>query len=248
MNQLPYKKQIYRFMIYLMVILQISVIDSNLKAAEPGNPQKVNNSISSKKSVVYPFKPGDGLFISTFPDTTSFLNRTFSIDDAGYVYFPITGKVRVSRMTEIELISFLKKNFQKYSRSPNVSVRPMMRVTLVGGFTHPGLYYSSYDNSLWDVIRQAGGFLNEEALKDIQWERNGDEVLDDVNPFIEHGISLQHMGFKSGDLVWTTTPGLENGWDRFSRRVLPFVGLAITIGMFWVTYQQMMLNAQYRRY
>jgi protein involved in polysaccharide export with SLBB domain len=247
MKRLSYRKYVYKLMIFLMITMQFSTIDNGLKAAEPDNSQNGKRSNRTHKSALYPFRPGDGLFISTFPDTTSFLNNTFPIDDAGYVYFPITGKVKVSKMTVNELTAFLRKNFQQYSRSPNISVRPMARITLAGGFRNPGLYYVPYDNSLWDVIRQAGGFINEEGPKNIQWERNGDEVLDDVNPFIEHGISLQHMGFQSGDLVWTKTPGLETGWDRFNRRVLPILGFVMTVGLFWMTYQQTMIMAQ-RRY
>jgi protein involved in polysaccharide export with SLBB domain len=234
-------------MIMLIVFFEAFTIVGDLRAAENGSVQKSKKVGNTRAGLVHPFKAGDGLFISTFPDTSSFFNNVFPIDDAGYVYFPITGRVKVSKMTESELAAFIRKNFQKYSRSPNVSVRPMMRVTLAGGFQRPGLYYAAYDNSLWDVIRQAGGYLNEEGPKSIQWERNGDEVLDNITPFIEQGVSLEHMGFKSGDLVWTKTPGLETGWDRFNRRVLPILGFVVTVGLFWMTYQQTLLYAQ-RRY
>ena len=56
-----------------------------------------------------PFKPGDGILISTFPDTTSFLNNTFPIDDMGFVDFPIVGKVAVSSMSNEELGTFIKE-------------------------------------------------------------------------------------------------------------------------------------------
>ena len=247
MNRLLHRKYVYHLMIMLIVFFEAFTIVGDLQAAEAGSVQKSKKTSNTRSGLVHPFKAGDGLFISTFPDTLSFFNNIFPIDDSGYVYFPITGRVKVSKMTEAELKSFIRKNFQQYSRSPNVSVRPMMRVTLAGGFTRPGLYYASYDNSLWDVIRNAGGYVNEEGPKNIQWERNGDEVLDDITPFIEQGVSLQHMGFKSGDLVWTKTPGLETGWDRFNRRVLPILGFAITVGLFWMTYQQTLLMAQ-RRY
>ena len=244
MYKLPYKKYVYQLMIFLIIILDLASVRNNLRAAEGGMPQKSNGTSGKRNGVVHPFKPGDGLFISTFPDTSSYFNNIFPIDDSGYVYFPITGRVKVSKMSEAELKSFIRKNFQQYSRSPNVSVRPMMRVTLAGGFARPGLYYAAYDNSLWDVIREAGGYINEEGPKNIQWERNGDEVLDNITPFIEQGVSLEHMGFQSGDLVWTKTPGLETGWDRFNRRVLPILGFAVTIGLFWMTYQQTMLYAR----
>ena len=191
--------------------------------------QNKQGNISRSKS---PFTPGDGLFISTFPDTTSFLNNIFPIDDKGCVEFPIVGLVNVSQKSENELIEYIKDNFQQYIRSKNIYVKPMARVTVMGGVANPGLYYFDYNTSLWNVIQKAGGPLAEDGLKKMRWERNGDELEDNLMPFIENGISLKNLGFQSGDQIWTPTPIPPARFD-----ILPYVTFVSSIVFFYFTYQ-----------
>jgi protein involved in polysaccharide export with SLBB domain len=169
--------------------------------------QNTNSKTFSKYQLTdsKPFKRGDGILISTFPDTTSFLNNTFPIDDMGFVDFPIVGKVAVSSMSNEELSTFIKEKFQQYIRTPNISIKPMMRISLIGGFMTPGLHYVDYSMSMWDAVRLGGGPSLEMGLKDMVWERDGDEVVDNIIPYFEKGISLKNMGFKSGDQLVTPT-------------------------------------------
>ncbi len=163
----------------------------------------------------------------------------------GNVDFPIVGRSNVSSKTEDELITFLKSNFQQYIRTPNVVVKPMMRVSLIGGFTTPGLYYFDYSTSVWDAVRIAGGPTMENGLKDMVWERDRDEVVDDLLPYFEKGVSLKNMGFKSGDqFITPTIPG-----PTFAESIEFVMGLASFVTglyMLYFTYQQQMILAQYR--
>jgi len=196
--------------------------------------QKTNKRYSTGLN---PFKPGDGLYISTLPDTMSFFNRVLSIDDMGYAEFPIIGRVDVTNMSSLELTEFVKKNFQQYLRTPNVFVKPMLRASILGGVANPGLYYFDYHQSLWDVVRVAGGTTMEGGIKEMVWERDRDEVVDDLIPYFEKGISLKNMGFRSGDQLWTPTPG-ETFWDSFRTDVIPILSFAVTIFTVYITYQQ----------
>ena len=184
------------------------------------------------------FLPGDGLWISTFPDTSSFLNRTFPIDGRGYVEFPLVGKVQVSAMTEEQIISFIKNNFRQYTRSPHVSIKPMLRISMIGGFIRPGLYYVEYDNSFWNTIRLSGGPVMEDGLKEMQWERDGESMIEDLTPFFERGVSLRKMGFKSGDIVWTPSPTTETTGDLILKYGLPIITVTTSLVMMWLYYQQ----------
>jgi protein involved in polysaccharide export with SLBB domain len=203
------------------------------------NEGRNNNSQTFNKyqlTDAKPFKPGDGILINTFPDTTSFLNNAFPIDDMGYVDFPIVGKVLVSSMTSEELNSYLATNFQQYIRTPNISIKPLMRISLLGGFTTPGLYYVEYSTSIWGAVRLAGGPTLETGIEQMVWERNGEEVVDDLMPYFEKGISLRNMGFKSGDQI--TTPTDRGATLRESVEfVLGLATFATSLYMVYLTYQ-----------
>lgn len=187
--------------------------------------------------VEFPFRPGDGLFINVFPDSGSFLNGTFSIDDRGFVELPILGKVNIAKMKREDLIAFLQDNYKSYLRFPNIYVKPLARVSVLGGFVRPGLYYIDINNSIWDVVHLAGGTILEDGIYDMKWERSHEEKTDDLIPFFEQGMSLKRMGFRSGDQFWTPSPTRRTIWDTV-RDVLPILTFTTTIWMLYNTYQR----------
>ncbi len=191
----------------------------------------------------YPFRAGDGIQINVFPDTSSFLNRTFAIDGAGDVSFPIIGKINVLRLSKDDLAKLLKSTFAPYLRSTSMVINPVVRVSLLGGFQRPGLYYVDYNSTLWDVVRRTGGTIHEEGIDNMVWERNGDELSDELAPLFEKGISLKNMGFHSGDQLWTPTEN-RRLLQIVLQDIMPVVTFATTLVMTYYTYQLNILNAQ----
>lgn len=185
----------------------------------------------------YPFKPSDGVLVDVFPDTNSFLNKVFAIDDNGFSEFPIVGKVQVSNMTKIELSNFIKETYKIYLKFPNVYVKPVVRISLLGGFSKPGLYYVDVNSSLWDVVFEAGGTVTEDGIYEMQWDRNNEIESDDIAPLFEKGISLRAMGFKSGDQIWTPSPDARTIWDTITD-VMPILTFTTTVFVLYNTYQR----------
>jgi protein involved in polysaccharide export with SLBB domain len=207
------------------------------------SPKSVNNAIQYSNK---PFIAGDGILIDAFPDTTSFLNRSFPIDFDGMVDFPLLGKVKVTDMTIEQLETFIKTQFKSYLRYPNIRVKPVIRVSILGGVGRPGLYYVDYQNSLWEVIRMAGGTILESGLKEMHWERNRDEVTGDLIPFIQRGISLKDMGFRSGDQLWTPITPSQTFFQFTTANVLPLASFITSLLFFYITYQQTVTLYQMR--
>ncbi len=243
MKKLKLRIYINILMIFLIIFLNYLPVQAEFSPPENNKAQTTqsensNEMSASSQSTINYFIPGDGLNINTFPDTSSFLNRTFPIDDSGFIEFPIIGRVNISKMTEQELVDFIKNNFRNYTRSPNVFVKPMLRVSIIGGFIRPGLYYVDYNSSFWEMIREAGGPILEDGIEEMYWERSGKNMTENLPLFIERGISLKRMGLKSGDLVWTPTPGAETTWDKIITDVLPILAFASTMFLMWITYQR----------
>ena len=227
---------------YLQLVLPLNDLFAATISGEPGVVSTPENQEPQQLSK-NPYVPGDAIFISTYPDTSSFLNGIFPIDDQGYIEFPIGDRIYITKMNEENFIKYLKDNYQNYMLSPNLFVKPMIRAAVVGGFVTPGFYYVDNKMSLWDLIKLAGGPNNEEAIKDINWERNGEKVIDDVTPFLEHGVSLKSMGFQSGDLVWAPSPDAEDAWDFVLTKILPIAAFSVTLYLVWMTYQTNILIA-----
>ena len=230
---------------YLQLLLPLNDLLAATNSVEPRVVSTPEDQESNQPAEL-PFIAGDAILLSTYPDTTSFLNGIYPIDGQGYIEFPIGDKINISGMSEENFIKYLRDNYQNYLRSPNLFVKPMIRVTVAGGFVTPGMYYVDKKISFWDLIRMAGGPSHEDAIKDINWERNGEKVIDDVTPFLEHGVSLKNMGFKSGDLVWAPSPEVEDTWQYVATRILPFAAFATSLYIMWISYQTMILIARGR--
>ncbi len=229
----------------LTIILFFCIYHINFTILWAGEFIKSDVIVGDPDQGAYPFKPGDGLAISTFPDTSSFLNNVFAIDDRGFAEFPIVGKVKVSAMTKKELENYLRDTFKGWLRNPNIYIKPVIRISLVGGFNRPGMYYIDQNSSLWEAVRMAGGHILHEGIYDMKWERNGDKQKGDLTKYFESGVSLRQMGFQSGDQLSTKLPDSRTVWDTVNN-FMPFITLATTITLAYMTYQQSILQIQYR--
>jgi len=230
-------------MIFFQFILPLNDLSAAANSLEPGvvsTPENQEVNQPAKR----PFIPGDAILVSTYPDTTSFLNGIYAIDDQGYIEFPIGIRINISLMSEESFLKYLRDNFQNYVLSPNLSVKPLIRVTVVGGFLSPGMYYVDSKMSFWDLLKLAGGLAHEKGINEINWERNGEKVIEDITPYLERGVSLGKMGFKSGDLVWAPSPDTEDTWEFVTSRVLPIATFAASIYLMWVSYQTIVLIAR----
>jgi hypothetical protein len=190
-----------------------------------------------------PFLPGEGIFVDTFPDTSFVLNGNFAIDQEGMVEFPMIGKIKVTDLSQRELEEFLKSQFSNFMKYPMVRVKPVMRISILGGVKKPGLFYVDGSNSLWEIIQMAGGPTFEDGFDNMVWERDHSKISSDLIPYLEKSTSLNSMGFKSGDQIWTPVKQ-ESFWTFFAQSLLPLMSFVTTLVLFYYTYQRDLLYLQ----
>jgi protein involved in polysaccharide export with SLBB domain len=214
-------------------------------SGEPGsgNETTVSSTLQDRTLPGRAFVPGDAVSISTLPDTTSFLNGIFSIDDRGFVELPVYGKAKISHMTEEEFANFVRENFKDYLRFPDIQVKPMIRLSVLGGVPRPGLYYFDANRSLWEVLYDVGGTTDEDGLKQMRWKRSGKSVEDNLIPHLQNGISLRDLGFRTGDQIWVRTPGKPGTLEK-ARGYLSIVAAAAGLVTVYLTYQVLILERQ----
>jgi Polysaccharide biosynthesis/export protein len=165
-------------------------------------------------------KPGEAIRIYAFPDTSSFVNGFYPVDGRGRIYLPIIGKMNVSGMSEKTLLDTLKAQFINYLKYPNLQVRRLVRISLLGGFQRPGLYYIDPDYSLWDAVNQTGGTVRDDGLLQMRWERDRKIVTRDIIPFYQSGRPLSSIGFRSGDQFCTPGEPKNSWWNAIVRDVV----------------------------
>jgi protein involved in polysaccharide export with SLBB domain len=180
------------------------------------------------------FTAGDGMLIVIHTDTGSFLNGTYPIDNQGNVYLPIVGNVQATGQTPAQFSTFLQRTYQQYLRFPEVQAVPLIRVSMLGGFLRPGMYYVEPDRSLWDCVFLAGGTTFEDGLTRMRWERDRAQVANNLIPYIQSGQSLRSIGFRSGDQLWTPSERGKNLWtlvirDFLVRDILPVTTFLVSI-------------------
>ncbi|GAB4368374.1 MAG: hypothetical protein Kow0042_09490 [Calditrichia bacterium] len=225
----------------------------NEVTSEPAvSPNPQNNTNQKNLLLKAPenpiFRPGDAIQVSAFPDTGSFLNRIFPIDDRGFIELPIYGKVQISHMTEPELVDFLKEKFKDYLRFPYLQVKPLIRVSILGGVRQPGLYYFDPENSLWELLHLAGGTLDEDGLKKMKWQRDRKDVEDNLIPFLQKGSSFRTMGFRSGDQIWVRTPTKPGRLEKFFQTYSPVITFAVSMFSIYMTYYFLFRYGESRRF
>lgn len=187
------------------------------------------------------FQPGDALKITVYPDTVAFPNGIYHIDSDGFVELPLVGLVRVTDFSIPQFEQLLNEKYVKFLPQPTLTIRPLVRISLLGGFQRPGLYWIDPRESIWAAVQMAGGTLREDGIRKIIWERDSGIVARNIQPFFQSGKSLSTLGFKSGDQLCVTPKPLLSSWDKFNTMVLPITNLIIStsymIAMAYISFQ-----------
>lgn len=198
----------------------------------PHDSTAYSPTLQRKSTVEKPFKrssvfmPNEAVSIQVIHDSTSIFNGIYKIDERGYVNIPVIGNLSISHLSISQLIDTIKIRCIDYLPYPNIRVTPLMRLSLLGGFYKPGLYWIDSRNSLWDAIQLAEGFQREDGLKLLRWERDGKVISNNLTRVFQSGASLRSIGFKSGDqLCITSQPKTE---FSFREHLVPFFTLFLS--------------------
>lgn len=157
----------------------------------------------NEKNIEYKIQPGDNLYIkvvSLDEKTTLLLNPTtggsgnymttdaaiylnsYSVDEKGYVDFPLTGKIMVKNLTIEEIKQKLKNELSEYLKEFVIIVRLVnFNVTVLGEVHRPGPY-KVYQNriNIFEAISMAGDmtdFANREKVAIVRQTKNGSKVI-----------------------------------------------------------------------
>jgi protein involved in polysaccharide export with SLBB domain len=202
-------------------------VSANVKIENDRSGSTVN--LLPKNSPMFSgFHCGDAIKIQAFPDSSGFVNGIYIIDSDGYVDLPLIGLLKVINLTPRQLEQTLADRYIRFLPRLTISIRPMIRVSLLGGFQKPGLYWIDPRESLWGTIEKAGGTVRDDGISKIRWERDSTVISKNVAGYFQSGQSLYSIGFKSGDRLLVTAKPREQGWDSFRNNILPVLSILVT--------------------
>lgn len=102
-----------------------------------------------------------------------------------------------------EAEEYLTAQIRRYVIDAQVQVRPLIRLTFMGGIKSPGFYQMDADIMLSDALMQAGGISNGTDLKRSKILRGEDELVDGETfaQAVTEGVSLDHLNLRAGDVI-----------------------------------------------
>ena len=134
------------------------------------------SDFNNAKVIEYKVHPGDNLYIKVgsldeksnyFENSSNYNNyytesaiylNSYTVNDSGYVEFPLIGKINVDNMTIADIREAIQKKVNEYVKNTVVIVKlANFRVSLFGEFKLPGKYVVYQDKiNIFEAIAMAG--------------------------------------------------------------------------------------------
>ena len=117
-------------------------------------------------------RPGDVLEIVVFRDKE--LSNKYLIDSRGYVQIPGLGVIQAAGLDPTQVKERLEESLRARGfERPELSVQPLIRVSVLGQVRSPGLYPVDPGTSLIQLVTIAGGPVGEANLRKTTVVRDG---------------------------------------------------------------------------
>lgn len=102
-----------------------------------------------------------------------------------------------------EAQEYVATQIARFLKDPQVKVRPLIRLTVLGGIGHPGFYQLDADLLISDALMLAGGIGNATEFKNSKVRRAGIEILDGETfaKAITDGRTLDQLNLRAGDEI-----------------------------------------------
>jgi polysaccharide export outer membrane protein len=167
---------------------------------------------------------GSGLAIS---------GNIYEVDDAGKIYFPTLGKLKIEGLTKEEIGVLLNSMLQdKYLKNPYYVIQFLnMKVTVFGDVVRPGVYPLSRPNTnIFEVLTMAGDltyYARRENILIIR-EQNGKRVfarMDITQPDVFNSpyYYLQQNDMIFVDMRKSKVNGSDQVWLRNASLILSLI-------------------------
>jgi len=144
-------------------------------------------------------RPGDVLKIAVFRDKE--LSGDYPIDARGYVQIPGLGVIKAAGLEPTDVTDRLKLALvERGFARPEISVQPMIRVSVLGEVRSPNVYPVDPGTSLLQLLTVAGGPTDRARLKETRVIRDGRAFKVDMDAGLR-GSAAGRIVLYSNDVV-----------------------------------------------
>lgn len=145
--------------------------------------------------------PGDGVRLAFF-NITDKISGDYFITQDRMLQLPFIGTLQTENTTFENLKKEIISKYDSLYRQPEVSVRPLYRINVLGEVKTPGSYYATGVEKISDLLALAGGETSDADLGDIYIVRNDREIKIDAAKIIEEGENKNDISLTSGDRLY----------------------------------------------
>lgn len=136
----------------------------------------------------------------------------------GKISFPLVGDIQAQGLTLTELDLELSERLKVYVRDPEVSVMLKVfggrKVIVLGEVEAPGVYRTTGDNTISEVIALAGGFTDDAVLGSIMVVRGGINQPQaqrvNLSKVIKKGDASRNIAIQPEDVVYVPKKFIAN--------------------------------------
>jgi polysaccharide export outer membrane protein len=141
---------------------------------------------------------------------------SYTVDDSGYIYFPLLQKVYVKDMTLLEVTYKLQNLLSEYFNQPTVIVKFVnKKISVIGEVRMPGYYsYSKNNISIFEALAMAGDITSFGNRKRAYIIREDSGIIKKfhVNLCSENILENQNYYLKENDILYIP-PRSNKMWD-----------------------------------
>ncbi len=225
-----------RLVVLGLLLLSSCVSQKKLNYLNTDEPEGVYKNDTQEEVVV---KPGDELYISVsslddveynFFTNQAAINRqnltnelsvslvTFTVNEAGYISYPITGDIFVQNKNVDQIAKQLQDILKSYFNQPSVTVKKVNKmITVLGEVNAPGQYtYTTQYLTIFEGLGLAGDItihgnknnvtlLREEDGIIYRWQldMSGDNIVTSPHYYLQSGDVLMVRSRKTS--LWSIT-------------------------------------------
>jgi polysaccharide export outer membrane protein len=179
-----------------------SCVVALLAGAPPARAQTLPPAPAAHDTIgrsVGALRPGDMLKIAVFRDKE--LTGDYPIDARGYVQIPGLGVIKAAGLEPTEVtdrlrLALIERGFAR----PEISVQPLIRVSVLGEVRSPNMYPVDPGTSLLQLLTVAGGPTDRARLQDTRVIRDGRAFRVDMDGGL-HGTAAGRVVLYSNDVV-----------------------------------------------
>ena len=145
-------------------------------------------------------RSGDVVVLKVYRDSE--LSGTYPIDASGSVEIPGLGTMRAAGLTPEQVSQLMVQTMRNNGfRNPQLAVRPLIRVSVLGMVRIPQLYSVEPGQSLIQVLTLAGGPVEHADLQHVRIIREGQVFMVDLQSALT-GSGAGRIALYSNDVIF----------------------------------------------